>query len=326
MQYRIERSLTYHKFFLRPKCDLCFYSFRLGSKGSDLVHDTSVLCHSSRTCPVNRWPPLNSALPLLLFFSSVSASFAEPMLIDGKAADRQQSTSQTGALKGEVQQTSIPTRLPRTGLGFPTKDFKHDATVRQSAPGNLLPAQTPIMAPVPSILNTLTVPGQTSSDGKIGDPADSKSSTGTGTLAVESKAPPAQKTVVIRIRRVVSMMEAEIAESALKTALSMLKKDPDTAVIVFLDLDAVSLADGQFNYYDQLGTGEDGNLRVISIKFLRSQLEKFGDEGGRIVVSERWAKIRGFHRNTNTIVRGAVLTDEEGIAQLLLEAGNVIDY
>lgn len=63
-------------------------------------------------------------------------------------------------------------------------------------------------------------------------------------------------------------MEAEIAEGALKTALSMLKKDPDTAVIVFLDLDAVSLAEGQFNYYDQLSTGEDGNLRVISIKLV----------------------------------------------------------
>lgn len=43
-------------------------------------------------------------------------------------------------------------------------------------------------------------------------------------------------------------------------------------------------------------------------------------------MSERWAKIRGFHRNTNTIVRDAVLTDEEGIAQMLLEAGNVVDY
>ncbi len=134
------------------------------------------------------------------------------------------------------------------------------------------------------------------------------------------------KRVVIRIRKVIAGLEGEIADGALRTALSMVRKEPG-CVTVFLDFDAVSLADGQFDFMDQLSTDpETGNMRAISIRNLRAELAKFGTEGGKIVVSERWAKIRGFHRNTNTMVPGSVLTDDDGIAQMLLDATNVVDY
>lgn len=249
-----------------------------------------------------------------VFLMVMPAGQGEPMLIDGKpAGKKEQEKQEERVLKGKVQQSFMSNfRIPRATanpVSTPSQPAQLFPLNAQSAGSSPLPSSTSLLEKKNTDAPKLNEGSSSASDGQKQQDPSTK-----------------QKRVVVRIRRVVALMEGEIAESAIKTALSMLKKDPESNVTIFLDLDAVSLADGQFNYPDQLSAGEDGNLRVISIKNLRAQLEKFGAEGGKIVVSERWAKVRGFARNTNTIVPGAVLTDEEGIAQLLLEATNVIDY
>ncbi len=286
------------------------------------------------------------SIVVVLLITTGGTLLADPMLIDGQSVDEsgskpQQSEKSKGEkLKGEIRHSDFSPgnrlrRVPEshrqgTGAGFSGGDFKLNST-RQQPVDNRLLLQSPAAAPVPSILNPEPLKGETDIEtAKLNTQANedkTQSASGSTNATEKEKGSNTKRTVVVRIRRVVSNFEAEIAESALKIALTMVKKqDPNTTVIVFLDLDAVSLADGEFNFFDQVSTSEEGNSRSISLKSMRALLQKFGTEGGKIVVSERWAKIRGFHRKTNTIVPGSVLTDEDGIAQMLLDASNVIDY
>lgn len=276
---------------------------------------------------------------VLLFVSVLTCStdsHAEPMQINGKAVNRTAGTP----LKGKVQDTEFAKnfRLQRpqdnkapqsaplsTGTSAEqSKPLFTGASTDQSKP--LLPMDphasilTPVL-PAAARTDTLLPAEKTNQEVFKNDEVKAKADSQDSNKPVV-----AQKRVIIRIRRVVALYEAEIAESALKTALFMLKQEPESNVTVFLDLDAVSLADGEFTWHDQLSAGEDGNLRVISIKHLRGLLTKFGAEGGRIVVAERWVKVRGFRHHTNTIVPHSELLDDEAIAKVLLEATNVIDY
>ncbi|MBX9770278.1 MAG: hypothetical protein K2X29_02850 [Candidatus Obscuribacterales bacterium] len=270
---------------------------------------------------------LSLVLPIVAAFLALlpPASIADPMLINGRPARKEkQPSGKEPTLKGTVQETDFIKNF-RLQRPEEKKPLSTGITTEADKSKSLTPLDphASILSPIPAEVKTETLlpkvdlrePTKKSDEG-------GKSSTATD----EQKPPPKQKRVVIRIRRVVALMEAEIAESALKTALSMLKQEPESNVTVFLDLDAVSLADGEFTWHDQFSGDENGNLRVISIKHLRSLLTKFGADGGRIIVAERWAKVRGFQHKTNTMVPHSELLDDDAIAKVLLESTNVVDY
>ena len=242
---------------------------------------------------------------------------SDPMLIDGKSVEDRDKQM---ILKGRVQQ-KVLTDISTKNFSLPNKPLGFDMNAQKDA-------FTPAKDLIPSVPKTDSLLSDSPKNGAAEKTAnDKKTEQGSGSPTATEKPPVIpQKRVIVRIRRVVSLMEAEVAEGALKTAQNMLKKDPDSNVTIFLDLDAVSLADGEFNYFDQFSTGEDGNLRVISLKHLRSLLTQFGQSGGKIVVSEHWVKVRGFRNKTNTIVQGCELLNDEELAELLLSATNVIDY
>ncbi len=290
-------------------------------------------------------------------------AIADPLLIDGRPA---RETAQNPSLKGIVREKVYPgrTRVLRApsldedisknlNQSFSNNDFQLNAAgqaarapalqERASEPF-LLPGiiQNPMQNNKPRQDNkpqtgeaqkadfSQTEPAavesriETKSDGRglnqIPQPhsnANSNSNT-TNSTAVE-------KTTVVRVKHLVNLFEAEVVESALICARNMQKKHRGK-VVFFLDLDAVNLIDGQFDFYDTVSTSENGNIRGVSVKHLRNELALFGAEGGIIIASERWVKMRGFRQKTNTMVSGTNLLSDEELAELLLDADNVIDY
>ncbi len=257
------------------------------------------------------------------------------MKLNGKTVGEEEGKK---TLKGRVEEgTNQSSRLQRPLAGLKPKSsstennthflnadsYKLPAAIRldqkPAAQNLLVPSTAPALGT--SILDAEISKPDAEIKARTNDSGGGNSSP----FASSHQRPPTKdKVIVVRIRRLVSNLEAEIVDSALTMALNMVRKH-DASVVVFLDLDSVNLADVQFEFADTLSTDEQGNLRAISLKHLRSQLTKFGAEGGRIVVSRHWATVRGFDKR-NTLVPGAVLTNDEALAELLIDADNVIDY
>lgn len=265
---------------------------------------------------------------LLYIGGAILESQADPLLIDGKSVEDRQKEK---VLKGKVQEKvfrdfgknfSLPSK---PAMGFNLSAQQQTAAIENNHQQQHIPGKD-LIPKTDFFFSDSSKTGNATQDQQPKKPPISDQGTVGAVIVTDKKPVVQQKRVIVRVRRVVSLMEAEIAEGAIKTALNMLRKDPESNVTVFLDLDAVSLADGDFNYFDQFSTGEDGNMRVISLKYLRSLLTTFGGEGGKIIVSEHWAKVKGFRNKTNTIVSGCDLLDDDAIAEILLSATNVIDY
>lgn len=256
------------------------------------------------------------ACVLLAVTMTINAA-ADPLLIDGKTVEN----SKPQPLRGGVQE-KVLTGFSKNNFALPEKQaFGANLNAQSDVQNKQFINASPLLDS-PFSTNKLNA----AVDDKLQERKPATEKNVPANISSHERRPEAQKRVIVRIRRVISLMEAEVAEGALKTALAMLRKEPQANVTVFLDMDAVTIADGESNFLDQLSAGEDGNLRVISMKHLRSLLATFGSEGGKIAVSEHWVKVKGFRHHTNTIVPGCELLNDEELAELLLSATNVIDY
>lgn len=123
--------------------------------------------------------------------------------------------------------------------------------------------------------------------------------------------------MVIRLKRYRSLSEMEVVWEAARTGSRWLKKGAD--VTILLDMDAVHAANKSETanaWYEQ----NRGNGNVSSdnnkISSPQDQLNAFVQSGGKLVISERWAKIGGM--GPSGLICGTQLLSDDAIDDLLI--------
>lgn len=139
------------------------------------------------------------------------------------------------------------------------------------------------------------------------------------------KAPRTGKKILIRIKKFRSGQEMEVVWEAARVANAMAKKGAD--VTVLLDMEAVHAASKSYTmnalYEPNRGNGNSAAPRLTTPQDL---LAEFVQNGGRLCISLRWAKLYGMAGGGSVAMPGAVMLSDEEIADLLLESDNCIDY
>ena len=134
---------------------------------------------------------------------------------------------------------------------------------------------------------------------------------------------PARKHIVVRLKRYLSLVEVEVVEEALRTALKMLRRNVN--VTILFDMEAVHAADPNFKFFDIRSTDEQQRDRIVPHSMIRKLQVDFMADGGKVMVSEHWAKVWGMLKSGG-VTPGAIVASTDDIADELVHADSVIDY
>lgn len=148
---------------------------------------------------------------------------------------------------------------------------------------------------------------------------------GSGASSVNTAPPaaPARRKIVIRLLQFRAGGHMQFAFEAAHMANLLLDKGAD--VTVLLDLDAVRAADKNDTMnaqYDRFpGTAASVRGRYASAQDL---LTEFVQKGGKLVVSEKWAKLTSTVDDMNPLINGAKMLSDDEIADLFMDPAVVI--
>lgn len=131
------------------------------------------------------------------------------------------------------------------------------------------------------------------------------------------------KTIVVRLKRILSLTDYETVREALEMADAMIKTPKHPRVIVVLDMEAARLADVNLKFYDVETTDEQGNRAKISLEDLRTCIRNLANDDGTIVVPERWHNILRLH---GKMMSQVTVISKDDLARLYTDADSVVDY
>jgi hypothetical protein len=254
------------------------------------------------------------------------------------SAEAQTSPDQSSPLQGKVRTDHLRVQRPATPIKATTNSTKLQGQVDEKAFTKLHQSAATSEEISPQLESEISIPEPLHSSAPaeqlhpaitsgITRPQDNTGGGGTVPDAVTIRpaigASLGKKEITIRLKRFRSLNEMDIDYEAIKMASLMQSRGGQ--VTVLLDLEAVHAADRHDTMFAEFQLHRGQGTHTEKDETVQAVMSQFIQDGGAVLVSDRWAKYYGM-ADAHSLVNGAKLVTDEEIADHLLNSGNILDY